>query len=194
MIAYRLFIAVRPSERVKDDILKAQAELRTAVPEGAVTWTRREQLHVTLKFLGNVDAGRIDDLIRAAEHACDAFSPLALAAAGIGMFPNARRPRVIWTSVLERRDRLSALQQAVERAAGPFTREPAERRFTGHVTLGRCKAIDRRGAAALGALAQGMENRSFGEWIADSIEIVRSEPGSGGSRYTTLAAAGLTAR
>lgn len=103
------------------------------------------------------------------------------------MFPHRRRPRVLWTHVHERRDRLSVLQRRVEAAAADFTREQPETTFTGHITLGRCNAITRAQAEMLTRLASALENRAFGEWTADRIEVVRSELRPGGSRYTTLA-------
>jgi 2'-5' RNA ligase len=183
----RLFIALSIPESIKDSILSAQSELRAALPGKAIGWTKREQFHVTLKFMGRVEVLRIEDLVRALQGACDGFGGLRLRAGGIGMFPNTSRPRVVWAKVLDGQARLPALHRLVENASSPFTDEEADRAFTGHVTIGRCKAIARSGIVTLAALASGMERRSFGDWTADGIEVVRSELAPGGSRHTTLA-------
>ena len=95
----RLFIALTVPEDVKTEIEKAQAALRRALPEGRVRWTKREQLHLTLKFLGNVDAQRFEPLVDAMRGACQGFGALELRAEGIGFFPDLRLPRVVWAGV-----------------------------------------------------------------------------------------------
>ena len=183
----RVFIAVPLPEPVKHSISVAQSKLRDALPSKSVRWTKREQLHVTLCFLGKVDSQRVEALIVSARRAAAQSGLLELRAGGIGMFPHRRRPHVLWTHVHERRDRLSGLQRRVAEATADFTNERPEKTFTGHVTLGRCHALTRAQAAMLAGLADAMDNRAFGEWTADRIEVVRSELGPGGSRYTTLA-------
>jgi 2'-5' RNA ligase len=187
----RLFIALQLPEAVRDSIRQAQAELRGALAEPAVRWTRPEQLHVTLRFLGKVDLSRIDGLVVSVGRACDGFGAVGLRAGGLGVFPDARRPRIIWIGVSDASGRLMMLQKAVEAATAAFTAEAPERTFTGHVTIGRCRDVRRRDVVTLSALGGAMGRRQFGEWIADRIEIVRSELGSGGSRHTTIAALDL---
>ena len=190
---YRVFIAISLPERVRDEIEKAQGELRRALPGESVRWTRRGQFHLTLKFLGNVDVQGLDALMTSVGRACEGFGALRLRAQRIGFFPGLRRPRVVWAWVHDEPERLPLLQREVETATAGFTGEPAEKAFTGHITLGRCKTIKRAHAELLGKLATAMENRFFGEWTADRIEIIRSEPASGGSRYTTLGVVPLAA-
>ena len=161
------------------------------MPAPRVRWTRREQLHVTLRFLGNVDTQLVDELTARVAHACARFGPLQLNARGLGMFPNPRRPRVIWVRVADRHERLGALHRIVETAAAAFTSEKPEPAFTGHATLGRCISLNRKETVTLATLAVEMEHRPFGEWQADAVEIVRSELGPAGSRHTVLAALSL---
>jgi 2'-5' RNA ligase len=187
----RLFIALQLPEPVKDSIREAQAELRAALPEHAVRWTRAEQLHVTLRFLGEVDRSRTEALVLSVARACDGFGAVGLRAAGLGMFPDARRPRVIWVGVSDPAGRLTRLQRAIEAAAAAFTAEKPERTFTGHVTIGRCRDMGRRDVVELRTLGDAMQRRQFGEWTADRVDIVRSELGPGGSRHTTFAALNL---
>jgi RNA 2',3'-cyclic 3'-phosphodiesterase len=188
---HRLFIALPLPAHVKDAIGRAQEELRSALPAARARWTRREQLHVTLKFLGNVDAQLGDELTGTVARACARFGPLHLSARGLGMFPNPRRPRVIWVRVADRHERLGALHQIVESAAAAFTTETSEPAFTGHATLGRCSSLNRKETVTLATLAAEMEHREFGEWQADAVEIVQSELESGGSRHAVLAVLSL---
>jgi 2'-5' RNA ligase len=187
----RLFIALPLPPHVKDAIGRAQEELRAALPMSGVRWTTRDHLHVTLRFLGTVDSQLVDELTGTVERSCARFGALQLNARGLGMFPNTRRPRVIWAGVTDRYERLAALQRAVEAASAAFTSQKPEPVFTGHATLGRCKPLSRKETAALATLAAEMAHRRFGEWQADAVQIVRSELASDGSHHTVLAAVSL---
>src|SRR5437868_6844677 len=95
----RLFLAIPVPEGIRKEIEKAQQELRSALPESRIRWTRRQQFHLTLTFLGNVEAARSEDLVEAVRGACDSFFALNLRAESIGCFPNLRRPRVLWSQI-----------------------------------------------------------------------------------------------
>src|SRR5512139_3454593 len=131
---FRLFIAVPIPNTVKANIEQAQAELRRALPDCNARWTRLEQFHLTLKFLGDVDATRVDALGEATRGACRGFTPLRLRVEGVGCFPDLRRPRVLWTGVRDETGQLPRLQEAVALATRDFTTEQKEEHFTGHVT------------------------------------------------------------
>jgi 2'-5' RNA ligase len=185
--ALRLFIAISLPEPVKVEIEKAQAEMRRALPGDFMRWTEREQFHLTLKFLGNVEAQHLDALSESLRAVCRTFSPLRLRAAQVGFFPDSHRPRVVWVAVGDEKNSLPSLQAAIEAAVQEFTVETAEGKFSGHVTLARCKMIKRPQAEILARLAAGIADKVFGEWTADAIELIRSELSPGGPRYTVLA-------
>jgi 2'-5' RNA ligase len=189
--AQRLFIAISLPEVIKDEIETAQGELRRALPGDDLRWTKREQFHLTLKFLGNVSVNRTEALIRSVQEACENHPAMRLCAGRIGFFPHLRSPRVIWAWVHDREDLLPKLQSAIELAVRDFTTGAAEEKFTGHVTLGRAKNIGRPQAEILAKLAGGMSERFFGEWTASKIEIIRSQLSSDGARYATLAVVAL---
>src|SRR6266436_2218684 len=136
---YRLFVAIGMPEHIKDAMAAAQAELREALPERGVTWTKREQLHLTLKFLGNVDIQCVDALNEQLRASCQGFAPLTLRARHVGAFPNARFPRVVWVGLTDAEGQLPKVQSAVEAASQNFSVLEPEKKFTGHVSLGRAK-------------------------------------------------------
>lgn len=187
----RLFIAVSAPEAVKDHIARAAAELRRVLPESAMRWTRREQLHLTLRFLGKVETPSLGALTQALRTTCATFAPLQMSAGGIGFFPQGRPPRVVWVGVRDQAGELSALQRAIQNVTAPFTAEPPEARFTGHITLGRVKHLRRPEAAALSQLAAGMAERRFGEWLAAEVELFRSQLSEQGALHLRLAAVPL---
>jgi 2'-5' RNA ligase len=187
MQKYRLFIAIPLPAEVKIEVEKAQGELRRAAPAECVRWTKPEQFHLTLRFLGDVEAEHLDALTRALQRACAGFPPLPLRAERIGFFPDPRRPRVVWMGVRDADGKLPLLQQAVVSAVAGFTREEPEGGFAGHVTLGRVKAIKRVEAEKMAGLARGMADRFFGGWTADKVQILRSELAPHGACHSTLA-------
>lgn len=190
----RLFVAISLPDSVKDEIEKAQRQLRDGLRGNFVRWTRREQFHLTMRFLGNVAESRVNELSAALREACLNFAALRLRAERIGFFPDMRFPRVAWVGVRDDKDALSRLQSAIEGAVKDFTDERPEKKFAGHVTVGRIPRINRPQAEALAKLASGMSDRFFGEWTANKVELIRSELSSGGSRYTTVAAVSLSGK
>jgi 2'-5' RNA ligase len=184
---FRLFIAVTIPEEIKAKIEEAQAELRCVLPKRAVRWSRREQFHLTLRFLGDVDAARVEALGEAIRSVCRGFGALHLRAERIGFFPDLRYPRVVWVGVQDQAEQLPRLQGAIERATREYTTEDKEERFTGHVTLVRIKGINRPEAEALGQAAAGMAECLFGQWTAHQVELMRSELLPQGARHSTLA-------
>ena len=184
---FRLFIAVSIPEEVKARMEAAQEELRRALRSHSVRWTRPEQFHLTLKFLGAVAAARAAELEGALRAACREFGPLQLRAERVGFFPDQRYPRVVWLGVQDADDRLTRLQQAVDTATRAFAAEQKEERFSGHVTLARIKGLHRSEAEALSQAAAGMGERLFGQWTALEVELMRSELMSQGARHSSLA-------
>ncbi len=183
----RLFVAVTVPDVIRNEMMRLQDRLRLLVPRGAVRWTRPEQFHLTLRFLGDVSSGCVSDLQKAVGEVCAEAPALQLCAQGIGFFPNARSPRVIWIGIGDHDHRLADLQQKIESAVRPFTREQGNERFAGHVTLGRFKQFNRLEIRELTSDVETLKDRVFGEWAVIKVEIIRSELMATGSRYTVLA-------
>ena len=89
----RLFIALPVPAAVKEELRRLQVELRGRLPNGPARWTRPEQIHLTLKFLGDVSADRVTEIEKAVRTACAAFAPMPLRAERIGFFPQIGFPR-----------------------------------------------------------------------------------------------------
>lgn len=183
----RVFIALPAPQAVKEELKRAQSELRSRLSNDVVRWTRPEQIHLTLRFLGNIAGENVTQLIEAATIASGSFAPIPLRAEEIGFFPSERRPRVIWSAVRDDRGELNRLQAAISRTAAPFAAEPGEKEFAAHLTLGRVREMSASQSRWLAEAGASMKDRRFGTWTADKIEIIRSELGSEGSRYTCLA-------
>jgi 2'-5' RNA ligase len=168
----RLFLAISIPENVRSELRRLQLELQPLLPPRAVRWTKSEQFHLTLKFLGNVPSADIDALRRAARAVCDAAPPMRLRAKGAGFFPNARSPRVFWVDIKSVDGLLAEFQRRLESAVQSFAEKQDAKEFTAHVTLARFEKIRSRDTEKLAAaIAVG---KSFGEWTAQEVQLIRS--------------------
>jgi len=184
---HRLFVALAVPDAVMSEIEKAQDELRQALQDGSVRWTRPEHFHLTLRFLGNVAVGSIEVLRDKLRLTCRDFTPMKVRAERIGFFPERGFPRVIWVSVCEPNQELLRLHKAIQTSTIEFTSEAAENEFAGHITLGRAKKIRPREAETLTGFAARMRERIFGEWTVRKVELLRSELLQDGAHHTVVA-------
>ena len=123
---YRLFVAIHVPDAVKARLVESQRELKTAAGD-SVRWTSPEQLHLTLLFLGNVEVSELGNLQRAFENASREGERMRLSLEGLGCFPNARRPRVIWAGVQGDVDKLKALQMELQKRLQPWCEKEESR-------------------------------------------------------------------
>jgi 2'-5' RNA ligase len=153
----RAFVAIRMSAQVEDSVAAAIDELKR--PRDGVGWVRRENLHVTLKFLGpSVDAHRLEHLSGALHDFAIEIDPFELTAQRVGAFPNLQRPRAIWVGMHS--VELGALAARVEALGIECGFERDSRRWTGHLTIGRVRNL--RGFAKTRAAIVAMHDREFG--------------------------------
>ena len=172
---------------------KLQRTLGQIVTGDGIRWTRREQFHLTLQFLGSVASERTGALLAATRTACVGRRPFALCAGQAGFFPNEHRPRVLWTGIQGEIETLQILQRAIATATADFAETPEDRPFTAHLTLARIKIIRPTEARALAQRIRDLRNLVLGEWTVDQVEVIRSELHPEGSRYTCLEVVPLTA-
>jgi len=135
----RLFVAIDLSEGLKAALAELQARLRRAWAGTDVRWVDPAGIHLTLKFLGDVGAERVDAVIKALAQATAGVEPFELKIEGLGFFPSERRVRVVWVGVKEPTGRLARLQRQVEASLEPLGFAPEDREFVPHITLGRLK-------------------------------------------------------
>jgi len=176
----RLFIAIQIPDEIRAAFGELLQELRAIAPQGK--WVRPENLHVTLKFLGNTDEAKLP-LIKEALATVHSTEAVSLDFRGLGFFPNEKRARVFWGG-MQASGNLAALAVDVDRAAHSIGFELETRAFTPHLTLAR---FDPPGAPAkLAAFAQENAARSFGEFSAREFHLIESKLKSTGAEYTTI--------
>ena len=183
----RAFVALPLPESLKNRIRSAQDALKAY--RFKVRWVRPESIHLTLKFLGDVRSADVDRIHTALERAVGRREKLSLVAKGFGVFPNIRKPRVIWLGVGGDTDGLFGCQRRVEEELASAGFPPESRRFKAHLTLGRSKGrID--GARLMAALEELGDFAS--EFTAASVILYQSRLRPQGAVYTKLREIPLT--
>jgi 2'-5' RNA ligase len=178
--AVRTFLAVEVAPAIHAALVDLKRELSHT--GAAVRWVRDEGLHATVKFLGRVPAARLPVLRDAVTDAVGAMPPLRAAVRRLGMFPNPKRPRVIWVGL--DCQPLTAVAAAVDRALAPLGFAAENRPYHAHITLGRVKEL--RGWAPLDAALAAHCNDDFGETAIDQLVAYRSDLRRDGAVYTKL--------
>jgi 2'-5' RNA ligase len=176
----RLFVGLAPPAVAVDDLAAACAPFRLARDD--LRWTSRELWHVTLAFLGEVSEETLGRLAPGLESAAGRHRPFTLSVAGAGAFANPVRANVLWSGMSGDRGALAGLAETVWAAAREAGATPpdADRGFTPHLTLARCRApVDVREILAALGRYRGPD------WTVEEIYLVRSTL-DGGPRYETL--------
>lgn len=187
----RAFVAIELPEEIRSCLGAVQSELQDILPRHSTAWSKPHNIHLTLRFLGNVSWPQIPHLQSNLSQAVAGFGPLDLICERLGCFPDLRYPRVVWAGVHDAKERLQQLQHRVSEAAREFAGKPADEPFVGHITLARPKQIKRPDAERLAGFVNAAATRTFGNWHAREILLLRSELASSGSTYHELARARL---
>lgn len=180
---WRIFCAVELPKEVRAQVSEHVERLRRDVPHADARWERTEKLHITLKFIGEMEQPRVELLARAAARAAAAVAPFHLAVKGTGAFPPRGLARVLWLGLEDASGRLAALQRLLEDEAARegFPREP--RAFHPHLTIARLRTP--ASARTLVELHRKTEFETEAFNVTQLV-VMRSELGRGGSRYTPL--------
>ena len=180
----RLFVALELPSAVRAALRALASRLRPAAG-GGVRWTDPDGIHLTLKFIGEIETARLD-AVRAALAGVHAAQPVEVLFRGVGWFPNARHPRVFWAGVEEdaRRGALAALAAEVERALEPAGIAPESREFRPHLTLGRIKPEAH--VEGLRREAERLGTPEFGRADYAEFDLMQSTLRPQGALYTRL--------
>jgi 2'-5' RNA ligase len=183
----RLFLAINLPSEIRREIADVTGALREVAPD--VAWTREPQLHLTLKFFGEQDVAKADEIRDAIRGVADRHKTMAMRVGGIGAFPNFRRARVVWMGVAQE-PRLELIHHDIEIACERLGFEIEARPFRPHLTLGRIKhpLPEERARELSRAGKRVLYDTEFG---VSSIDLMESRLGAGGSAYSTFAAATL---
>jgi 2'-5' RNA ligase len=184
----RTFIAITPPVTLQ----QCFADVRAVVQQYAFPWrwVKPTQVHLTLKFLGDVDPARIDTIAQAMQRAIAQQAPFPLLAQGVGCFPTLSRPRVLWIGLQDPQQALTRLQQRLEAELVSLGFTPEARPFRPHLTLARAQHGGPR-HPQLASLLQAYHEQSFGEVLVEHVHLFQSQLHRDGAVYTLLRSATL---
>ena len=177
----RLFVSV-DLDGLEEAIATVQDPLTDA---GGIRLTDPDRVHVTLKFLGEVDGSRVSDLVDALETAVEEsdVGPFTTEFGGLGAFPSAEYIRVVWVGVRTGGDDLTQLHEAIERKTVDLGFDPADHAFTPHATIAR---MDHAGGKERVQRALRETDPTVGTREVDSIRLTESVLTDDGPEYTTV--------
>jgi RNA 2',3'-cyclic 3'-phosphodiesterase len=182
----RLFVALEIPAAVRDNLAAQVAELRelsAKVTDRRPRWVRPENLHVTLKFIGEVSPTKLEG-IRGALSAIRSNAPVEIKFCGLGFFPNEQHPRVLWAG-LDASANLSSLARDIDGALETQGIARERRAFTPHLTLARIEPPGRH--EKLRAAVQKNGAREFGSFQPREFHLVESKLKPSGAEYAALA-------
>jgi 2'-5' RNA ligase len=179
----RTFIAIE----IPGDIISKLGDLQLGLKKYGfkIRWVQSENIHLTLKFLGDVEETNFDEIAEALSKTADGYTEMSLKAKGIGVFPSIKRPRVLWVGLTGQLESLVKLQNTLDKNLKTLGFPEEKRPFKGHLTIGRIKGkinTKKFGDALL--TFRGFETETF---AVGRIILYKSELKPAGAVYTKLA-------
>ncbi len=196
MNTIRAFIAIEIPMDLQSKLELFSKKLKAMINLRVIRWTPAHNIHITLKFLGDVPAGGVDDISRLLQDEAARQASFTASIGGLGVFPSIKKPGVIWTSIEAPADLLD-LQKKIEKGTVTFGFTPEERPFTPHLTLGRVaqnaspddiRQVGLRLAPELASPRQPL----LGSFHVGALTLFRSDLKPGGAVYTRLSTAPLS--
>ncbi|GAB4417032.1 MAG: RNA 2',3'-cyclic phosphodiesterase [Thermodesulfovibrionales bacterium] len=178
----RCFIAINLHEPLKKEIDESTAGLKK--DDWDVRWVPVQNLHITLKFLGNTPEDLLQKIEEKLSRASAYCKPFDVKLCSVGVFPDEKRPRVIWIDLLDS-DELVRLQEGIENSMVDLGFEKEGRPFSPHLTIGRIRSL--KGRDSLLRAIRTLKDREFGNIRVDRVSLMRSELKPTGAQYTIMA-------
>ena len=191
MSLLRAFIAIEIPPEIHKAIESKTAPLRAALDSSVVRWVTTNNIHLTLKFLGDISPANVDMLSQMLSVEVSQHSIFELKFGGLGAFPNPKRPRVVWIGI-QAPAGLEALQHGIEAATATLGYPSEERPFSPHLTIGRVKQTAR--SADMQKIRTALEETKvgmLGSAQVTAVHLFKSDLKPTGAAYTRLFSAPL---
>ena len=187
----RLFVAAFPPVEIVARLQAVPGDLVKEVPARAVRWTRPDQIHLTLFFLGAVEVSRVEEVQAAVVAACQEHPSPRVNVTGLGCFPGPAQPRILWAGLSGDDESLRRLKQSIDAQllASGFAGE--DRPFHPHLTLGRVTQLNLASRKKITAALEKARAAAFGSWQINRIDLMQSILSPHGSTYAILRSVAL---
>lgn len=180
----RLFLAVELSSDLCQKVAELQHHLHGTLP--SVKWVRPEAIHLTLKFLGDVDPVMVEQLLTTIEPIGKSQAPIRVEIQGLGVFPHIRCPRILWIGCIGDIPSLLNLVSRIEGALEPLDFPFEEKPYHPHLTLARIKHDNSKVGGVLTHSGLLEQPQNLGTMLIDRITLFRSDLSPKGAEYTSL--------
>jgi 2'-5' RNA ligase len=182
----RTFIAIDLPINILEGITEYTAELREMLPKPLVRWVSSRNIHLTLKFLGDVEESSLQQLADNLVKVTTTYRPFSLSVSGIVAFPSKKRPRVIWIG-LEAPPALNSMQKGLDVVLTQLGYTSENRTFSPHLTIGRVgQGINGSDMQKIQTLLKSYKVGFIGTVVVKTVKIFKSDLRPGGAVYTGL--------
>ncbi|GJQ59877.1 MAG: RNA 2',3'-cyclic phosphodiesterase [Candidatus Scalindua sp. AMX11] len=178
----RLFIAIEIEKRIKERILEFLNQLKET--DVRIRWMAYENLHVTVKFIGDVDPIILPSLVKSLESVASRCRPFRIQIGNVAVFPTAKRPRILFVGLGDKENNLVNIFEEVETEIEEFGIKRELRKYVGHITIGRIKS--QKNIHKILELLPSYSDRFFGQETVNHITLKQSELTPKGPIYSTL--------
>jgi len=180
----RAFLAIDPPEDILQAMSRLQEKLKREIG-GRISWTKPQGQHLTLKFFGDISTEDVNNICSAVQKRVASGQSLNLKIEKLGVFTDARKPRVIWCGVTGDVEKLSGIQKQLDNDFAGIGFPGEDRPFQAHMTLGRIK--DSRGLTGISEVLTKYSAFAAGEFNCTELILFQSRLTPQGAIYTKLA-------
>jgi 2'-5' RNA ligase len=180
----RAFLAIDPPEDILQAMSRLQEKLKREI-SGRISWTKPQGQHLTLKFFGDISTADVNNICTAVQKRVTSEPSLNLKIEKLGVFPDARRPRVIWCGITGDVEKLSIFQKQLDSDFAGIGFPGEDRPFRAHLTLGRIK--DSHGLTGINEALIKYSAFAAGEFNCTEMILFQSRLSPQGAIYTKLA-------
>ena len=178
----RTFIAIDPDDKSTERLMDFSNKLKMNI-KGDIKWTKRENLHFTLKFLGEAPSEMVERSIDTLDTIAKHYKRFRVSIGGVGFFPDVKRPRILWVGAREGREEMESLANLIENKFENIGFSRESREFKAHLTLARIKSpfikIDQKAI-------EEVSKETLCQFEVNSIILYRSDLFPSGPRYTAI--------
>ncbi len=180
----RAFIAIELPDELIEKLGVIQDKLiEKSFKTGDISWPKPENIHLTLKFLGDIDPEKVEEIQTALQKAAEDIPPFQLSAGGIGAFPDLKAPRIIWVGIKES-EGLARLQKNIDARLVESGFEKENRPFQPHLTL--CRIKSHSAGRTIGKAAEALDHGGDTVFKIETFVLFKSELSPKGAKYSAL--------
>ena len=186
MDTLRTFIAVDFPIEIKAKIEEITTYFKTQLPSKVIKWVDANNIHLTLKFMGETPANQLEPIKRAMQQVVTTFPIFDVAIENLGMYPNAKKPRVVWLGISGEKNLIS-LHKQIDQALKEIGIQPERRPFSPHLTVGRVRrSADPESVIIVGKTLSEFKVSTLGRVTINEVVYYQSELTPQGPNYTIL--------